>query len=184
MFDVNKFAVNQDYEFASELIQALEKNITKEDPELIRKKLFYFEGIFLDLTDRTGAHPTVPFAHEDRGGVMQDFVKLLGFGNRKIVWEFNELFNEDTYFANEWFPPSLKMNSNLCDDLNRAKEMYWEREINFFEYFIRRLQVYSELEASLFMKHYKGIDMETYKSKLRKIFDGYPVVTKPGELDF
>ena len=65
---------------------------------------------------------------------------------------------------------------------NRAKEMYYEREINFFEYFIRRLQVYSELEASLFMKHYKGIDMEAYKSKLRKIFDGYPVVTKPGEL--
>ena len=102
MFDVNKFAVNQDYEFASELIQALEKNIPREDPELIRKKLFYFEGIFLDLTDRTGAHPTVPFAHEDRGGVMQDFVKFLGFGNRKIVWEFNELFNEDDYFANEW----------------------------------------------------------------------------------
>ena len=135
MFDVNKFAVNQDYEFASELIQALEKNIPGEDPELIRKKLFYFEGIFLDLTDRTGAHPTVPFAHEDRGGVMQDFVKFLGFGNRKIVWEFNELFNEDAYFANEWFPPALKMNSNLYDDLNRAKEMYWEREINFFEYF-------------------------------------------------
>ena len=38
MFDVNKFAVNQDYEFASELIQALEKNIPREDPELIRKK--------------------------------------------------------------------------------------------------------------------------------------------------
>ena len=39
MFDVNKFAVNQDYEFASELIQALEKNIPGEDPELIRKML-------------------------------------------------------------------------------------------------------------------------------------------------
>ena len=128
----------------------------------------YFEGIFLDLTDRTGAHPTVPFAHEDRGGIMQDVVKFFGFGNRKIIWEFTELFNEDDYFANEWFPPALKMNSNLYDDLNRAKEMYWEREINFFEYFIRRLQVYSELEASLFVKHYKGIDMEEYKSKLRK----------------
>ena len=77
MFDVNKFAVNQDYEFEN---------------ELIRKKLFYFEGIFLDLTDRTGAHPTVPFAHEDRGGVMQNFVKFMGFGNRKIIWEFNEFF--------------------------------------------------------------------------------------------
>ena len=44
MFDVNKYAVNQDYEFAKELINALEKNITREDSELIRKKLFYFEG--------------------------------------------------------------------------------------------------------------------------------------------
>ena len=42
MFDVNKFAVNQDYEFAKELINALEKNITRDDPELIRRKLLYF----------------------------------------------------------------------------------------------------------------------------------------------
>ena len=183
MFDVNKFAVNQDYEFAKELINALEKNITREDPETIRRKLFYFEGIFLDLTDRTGAHPTVPFAHEDRGGIMQNVVKFFGFGNRKIIWEFTELFNEDDYFANEWFSPALKMNSNLYDDLDRSKEMYREREINFFEYFTRRLQVYSELEASLFMKHYKGIDMDVYKTKLRKIFEGYPVMTKEGEFD-
>ena len=29
MFDVNKFAVNQDYEFANELINALEEKITR-----------------------------------------------------------------------------------------------------------------------------------------------------------
>ena len=67
------------------------------------------------------------------------------------------------------------MNSNLYDDLERSKEMYWEREINFFEYFIRRLQVYSELEASLFMKHYKGIDMDVYKEKLRKMLTLRPI---------
>ena len=33
-------------------------------------------------------------------------------------------------------------------------------------------------------KYYEGVDMQKYKKKLSKIFDGLPVMTKRGEFDF
>ena len=82
MFDINNFAVNQDYELAEQFMNADFSFVGKDKDEngepdglLIGKRFFYLEGIFLDLTDRTLAHPKVPFAHEDRGGKFQNLVK-------------------------------------------------------------------------------------------------------------
>ena len=184
MFSPNKFVEKQDYEFAEGLSNALDNLDEKDEMSLIRQKAFYFEGIFLDLTDRTEAHPRVPFATEERGGILENVIKNLGFGNRKIIWSYNELFNADKYFEQELFPVSLETNDQLYDELYNTKELYYRREINFFEYFLKRLQVYEKIEANLFMKYYEGVDMQKYKKKLSKIFDGLPVMTKRGEFDF
>ena len=47
-----------DYDLAKDLKKAI-ININENDPVLKDKK-FFFEGIFLDLTDRTGKHPRMP----------------------------------------------------------------------------------------------------------------------------
>ena len=132
---------------------------------------------------------TLKEAAEYRHNLFTQIHEIVFHGNGGYDW--HTIYNMPIWLRNFTFKKIQEYHEaknkaaqgTSTNDLNRAKEMYYEREINFFEYFIRRLQVYSELEAILFMKHYKGIDMEGYKSKLRKIFDGYPVVTKPGELD-
>ena len=57
-FELAKQLMNNDFKFVE---QDLDEN---GDPDglLIGKKFFHLEGIFLDLTDRTQAHPKVPFA--------------------------------------------------------------------------------------------------------------------------
>jgi hypothetical protein len=79
----NNFLINQDYEFANELNEAIDKLSKIGKAEY--GQLIHLEGIFLDLTDRTQAHPRVPFATEDRGGKFVNLVKEFGFGNRKII---------------------------------------------------------------------------------------------------
>ena len=81
----NKVIETQDYELAEQLMNAdLSFQHTDKDENgesdflLIGKKIFHLEGIFLDLTDRTQAHPRVPFATEDRGGKFQNLVKEMG----------------------------------------------------------------------------------------------------------
>ena len=60
----------QDYELAEQLMNAdLSFQHDKDengDPDYpsITKKVYHLEAIFLDLTDRTQAHPKVPFATE------------------------------------------------------------------------------------------------------------------------
>ena len=61
----NNFLVNQDYGFAKELNKAIDE---LGEGKVKYGKLIHLEGIFLDITDRTQAHPRVPFATEDRGG--------------------------------------------------------------------------------------------------------------------
>ena len=92
----NNFLVNQDYEFAKELNQAIDGLASSGKSKY--GQLIHIEGIFLDITDRTQAHPRVPFATEDRGGKLANLVKELGFGNRKIIWKRSDLFNVDNYF--------------------------------------------------------------------------------------
>jgi hypothetical protein len=39
--------------------------------------------------------------------------------------------------------------------------------INFFDYFIKRLQVYNQTQPSKHIQLYKGVDMKKYQDKLR-----------------
>ena len=177
----NIFLENQDYEFAKELHKGMEELIEKGNTKY--GQLQHLEGIFLDITDRTQAHPRVPFATEDRGGMLQNVVKDLGFGNRKIIWKPSDLFNLDDYHKAHWFPASLEMHAMAYSEMEEAKLLYIERRINFMEYFFKRLEIYNVTETSNFIKYYEFIDLEKYKKKLRDIMFDLPVMTKEGEFD-
>ena len=126
----NNMIAQQDYELAEQLMNAdLSFQHDKDengDPDYpsITKKVYHLEGIFLDLTDRTQAHPKVPFATEDRGGVFQNIVKDMGMGNRKVIWKPSDLFNVENYMAENWFAAGLEMYTQEFNELTRAKELY------------------------------------------------------------
>ena len=177
----------QDYELAEQLMNAdLSFQHDKDengDPDYpsITKKVYHLEAIFLDLTDRTQAHPKVPFATEDRGGVFQNIVKDMGMGNRKVIWKPSDLFNVENYMAENWFPAGLEMYMQEFEELTRAKELYCEREISFLEYFFKRLDTYYICEMPTFLKYYEGVDLEKYKNKIRKITANFPYINARNE---
>ena len=188
MIFTNKFLERQDYELAEEcwkgmeaLLVDLAKGIKSEDRSY--PELMHLEGIFLDLTDRTQAHPRVPFGTEERGGFFENFVKDLGFGNRKVVWKFTEMFNVDKYVQENWFVSTLEMDNAYFDEMTKAKDLYVSRRINFLEYFFKRLDVYNSIEASKHHKYYKNVDINKYKDKIKNIFKDMPSMTKEGDFD-
>jgi hypothetical protein len=182
VFDFNKFAVNQDYDFARECVKGIKDYILNDKNKKV-DKLFHLEGIFLDITDRTQFHPRVPFGLDDRGGVFENFVKSLGLGNKKIIWKYSEVFNLKNYFSENWFPPALEMFEVQYEEMHNAKNLYYRRDINFMEYFFKRLDVYQYIEATLFMKYYKGVDISKYKEKLRSIMEFVPVLIRDHDFD-
>jgi hypothetical protein len=56
---------------------------------------------------------------------------------------------------------------NLKQELINSKDLYKNGKINFFDYFIKRLQVYNQTQPSKHIQLYKGVDMKKYQDKLR-----------------
>ncbi|WP_440928779.1 hypothetical protein [Candidatus Pelagibacter sp.] len=184
----NIMIANQDYELAEQLMNA-DYDFVKEDflpngeydGKVVGRKLFHLEGIFLDLTDRTLSHPRVPYAHEDRGGMFANVVKEFGLGNRKIIWQPSDLFDLDSYMDAEWFPEQLLMYHSEYKELQDAKDLYCERSISFLDYFFKRLDIYRACEMPTFIKYYRGVDIDKYKDKIRRITNDFPHLNEKGE---
>ena len=184
----NNSVVSLDYELAEQFMNADFKFVERDldengryDGILIGKKFFHLEGIFLFLTDRTLSHPEVPYAHEERGGKFANIIKSVGVGNRKVIWQPSDLFDLDNYLDANWFPAGLEMHYLELNEMNEAKDLYIERKISFLEYFFKRLDIYKYCELPTFIKYYRGVDLEKYKDKLRKITDEYPYQNERGE---
>lgn len=183
----NNMIAHQDFELAEEFVSldfsfGYNQDGSIKDGETVGKYLFHMEGIFLDLTDRTLSHPRVPYAHEDGGGKFANLVKEFGFGNRKIIWKPSDLFNLDEYMDANWFPEQLEMHHREYDEMLEAKRLYCERSISFLDYFFKRLDVYRGCEMPTFIKYYRGVDIEKYKDKIRRITDDYPYQNERGDL--
>ena len=184
----NIMIANQDYELAEQLMNA-DYDFVKEDflpngeydGKVVGRKLFHIEGIFLDLTDRTLSHPKVPYAHEDRGGIFANIVKEFGLGNRKIIWQPSDLFDLDSYMDAEWFPEQLLMYHSEYKELLDAKDLYCERSISFLDYFFKRLDIYRACEMPTFIKYYRGVNIDKYKDKIRRITNDFPHLNEKGE---
>ena len=185
----NNSVANLDYELAEQFMNAdfkfVERDLDKNgqyDGISIGKKFFHLEGIFLFLTDRTLSHPQVPYRHEDRGGMFSDIIKQMGFGNRKVIWQPSDLFDLDAYMGAKWFPEQLEMYKIELEEMIEAKRLYCERAISFLDYFFKRLDIYYICEMPTFIKYYRGVDLEKYKDKIRKITNDFPHLNEKGEM--
>ena len=182
----NNMVAHQDFELAEQFMKmdmsfGLNQDGSIKSGKIVGKDLFNLEGIFLDLTDRTLSHPRVPYAHEDRGGMFANLVKEFGLGNRKIIWKPSELFDLDSYMDTIWFPEELEMHHKEFEEMLEAKRLYCERSISFLDYFFKRLNVYKSCEMPTFIKYYRGVDLEKYKDKIRRITDDYPYQNEQGD---
>lgn len=165
----NALVAGTDFELANDFKKAF-LDLSKTDSLFYKKKL-YNEAIFLDLTDRTECHPRTSFKMEDRGGLMGGVVKSLGLGNQKVVWELDSRFDPEYYFSINWFDNSVEMYLDLKKELESSKNLYKEGKINFYDYFVKRLQVYNQTQPSKHIQLYKGVDMSKYQNKLRDILE-------------
>jgi hypothetical protein len=165
----NSLLEGMDFELTKDFKKAI-LDLNKSENLFYKKKL-YFEAIFLDLTDRTESHPRTSFKMKDRGGLMSGIVKSIGLGNQKVVWELDNRFEPDYYFSTNWFDNSVEMYQNLKKELEISKNLYKEGKINFYDYFIKRLQVYNHTQPSKHIQLYKGVDINNYQNKLRDILE-------------
>jgi hypothetical protein len=182
----NNMIAHQDFELAEQFMKmdmsfGLNQDGSIKSGKIVGKDLFNLEGIFLDLTDRTLSHPRVPYAHEDRGGKFANLVKEFGLGNRKVIWQPSELFDLDSYMDTIWFPEQLEMHHKEFDEMLDAKRLYCERSISFLDYFFKRLDVYQACEMPTFIKYYRGVDIEKYKEKIRRITNDFPHLNEKGD---
>ena len=165
----NALVAGMDFDLAKEFKNAF-LSLNKSDSLFYKKKL-YNEAIFLDLTDRTECHPRIHFKMEDRGGLLGGVSKNLGFGNQKVVWELDDRFDPEYYFSLDWFDSTIEMYLDLKKELENCKNLYREEKINFYDYFVKRLQVYNKTQPSKHVQLYKGIEMDKYQNKLRDILE-------------
>ena len=165
----NAMIAGMDFELANDFKKAF-LNLNKTD-SIYNKKKLYNEAIFLNLTDRTECHPRMNFKKEDRGGLLGGVMKNLGIGNQKVVWELDETFDTEYYFSTNWFDHSTEMYLDLKKELENSKNLYKEEKINFYDYFLKRLQVYNLTQPSKHVQLYKGVDMNKYQNKLRDILE-------------
>ena len=185
----NNSVANLDYELAEQFMNAdfkfVERHLDEDgkyDGISIGKKFFHLEAIFLFLTDRTLSHPQVPYRHEDRVGRFGKIVKEMGFGNRKVIWQPSDLFDLDAYMGAKWFPEQLEMYKIELEEMIEAKRLYCERAISFLDYFFKRLDIYYICEMPTFIKYYRGVDLEKYKDKIRKITNDFQHLNEKGEM--
>ena len=94
---------------------------------------------------------------EDAGGLLGGVVKSLGMGNQKVVWELDETFDVEFYFSNNWFDHSIEMYLDLKKELENSKNLYKDEKINFYDYFLKRLQVYNQTQPSNHVQLYNHV---------------------------
>ena len=168
--NLNKFYNNefigQDLRTAKEISEIyFNTNINKNSDNPYK---FYLEGIFLGVTDRTAIHPyLVKTKAPEKVGF---FDKLKGFQGHTIDYNEDPNFDLKNYLNADWLDPILDSYNKEKDELLKSKDLYVSNKINFFDYFVKRLNVYDAVKHSEHIRHYEGIDREKYIEVLRKEF--------------
>lgn len=163
----NREFVGQDLFIAGEIVKIyIDKNFKNSSNHSYK---FYLEGIFLGQSDRTGAHPylvkTIP---SSKSQPLKE--KLMGFPNNEIDYKEDPDFNLTDYFNTNWFHPIVDSYSEKKQELDRSKQLYKSGDISFFDYFIKRLEVYDFIQEKEHIKNYEGIDRKKYIDELRSKF--------------
>ena len=175
---MSHFTEDQDYEIAKGLQKAL-LNLNSRWANNYKLKRFFFENIFLDMTDRTQRHPQINFKTEERkypifNKLIGNFVKSTGMGNQQIVWELVEDFVYDDYINQDWLHPLVDSFPNEKTALESAKQNYIENKISFLDYWDLRFTTYNKLEIPDQITYLQnlGVDLDKMRTKIKNIL-GY-----------
>ena len=155
----SKYVEGQDYQIAEQLIEVLHK---KNCSDL--EKLF-FEGIFLDLSDRTQSHPIMPFEFADNV-LLKTLLRPTKI--RKIKWEVPNGFNFEAYINSYWFHSSIR-DSEYESKLHELKKNYLEGKIDIFTFYSARHNTYNDLRIGDHEEYFDNVRDSTYLDKLKKI---------------
>lgn len=166
---------DQDYEIAKGLSKKL-RSFSKPS-----KQRFYFENIFLDITDRTESHPRIDIVLEERkyfifSSSISSFVKYMGFGNQRIAWKYDNNFDQKNYENLNWVHPICSSYKNFKDQLDTGKKDYLNNQISYLDYWLLRSKIYFEISTQE-KEFFKGVDKNKYERKMIKIL-GYSAVPK------
>jgi hypothetical protein len=163
----NNSFVAQDVNTAKEIVKVyIDKNFKNSSSNPYK---FYLEAIFLGKSDRTCAHPylvkTIPSSKSS------SFIETqMGFQNNEIDYNEDPDFNSIDYFNTNWFHPILDSYLEKKQELEKSKQLYKSGDISFFDYFVKRLEVYDFIQEKEHMKHYEGVDRKKYIDILRSEF--------------
>ena len=161
------YAEKQDYIFAEEIVEKCkDRNLLGKTSNSYK---IYLEGIFLGISDRTSAHPyLVKVIPSSKPQSLQE--NLMEAQNNEINYKEDPDFNSIDYFNINWFHPIVDSYLEKKQELNKSKQLYQSGDISFFDYFIKRLEVYDDIQEKDHMKYYEGIDRKKYIDKLRDKF--------------
>ena len=162
----------QDIETAKNLKNTLDKLDVDEKDYSIKK--YYFENIFLDITDRTSSHPQIDIIVEQRkyflfNQLMDSFVKFMGFGNKIISFEYDENFDRDKYKNLNWFDSLMDSHEEEKKQLEIAKKRYHDNDITFIDYWNIRHDIYNKIPIPDEKKYFNGVDITKYKAEINNI---------------
>ena len=170
----NKSAARGDLELAKELVNAI-LNLDKNNNDYLKNK-FFFEGIFLYISDYSLSHPEYirKFIKTKK---IRDLTMLSG---KKyvdgVIWETNPDFNLEEYFSLDWFPSSIKIYKDEYEDLIKSKEFYSQSKINFFDFYLKRIDCFNKCNENKHLNGFKNINQKKHIEKLRDIF--FPILIK------
>ncbi len=164
----NFYYEKQNYSIAEEIVKKCkDKNLLGKTSNSYK---IYLEGIFLGISDRTSAHPYLvkTIIPSSKSQPLQE--KLMGFQNNEIDYKEDTDFNLIDYFNTNWFPSIIDSYLEKKQELNKSKQLYQSGDISFFDYFIKRLEVYDDIQEKDHIKNYEGFDRKKYIEKLRDKF--------------
>ena len=87
-----------------------------------------------------------------------------------VIEYIDDSFNLDYYLESNWIDPVLETYKKEKNELINSKNLYISRQISFFDYFIKRLNVYDIAQPSDHMRHYENIIRDKYLNILRSEF--------------
>lgn len=170
---IRSFANSQDYEIVKQLCVKL----NSLDPELMDYDIqkFYYEGVFLDLSDCSQSHPRFEVKQ-----VSPSFIKSLLKPKsfllmRDIIWEVSSTFRVEKYFELEWFSVLNNENNRVEYELmKKNKEDYIKNRINFLEFHLRRCKTYISLKHKEYVNIFNDPNgFIEYESKIKSLYNEY-----------
>jgi hypothetical protein len=94
----------------------------------------------------------------------------------EVLWETNLDFNLEEYFSLDWFPSSIKIYKDEYEDLIKSKEFYSKDKIDFFDFYLKRIDCFNNCNEKKHLNGFKNINQKKHIEKLRDIF--FPLLFK------